>query len=153
MDDIDRDLLGALVRDGRMTYQELARAVRLSANAVAERIRRLRHSGLLRGYHAELDLGVLGRTLIALTDVRLRDDVSGRDFEQSLHAVPQVVSAAHTTGEYDYQLRIACTDPAELEHVVDILKHGHGARQLRSRVILSEIDLDPSRLLGISTVR
>lgn len=136
-----------------MTYQELARAVRLSANAVAERIRRLRHSGLLRGYHADLDLRVLGRTLIALTDVRLRDDVSGRDFEQSLHAVPQVVSAAHTTGEYDYQLRIACTDPAELEHVVDILKHGHGARQLRSRVILSEIDLDPSRLLGISTVR
>lgn len=153
MDDIDRSLLEALVRDGRMTYQELARAVRLSANAVAERIRRLRHTGLLRGYHAELDLRVLGRTLVALTDVRLRDDVSGRDFEQSLHAVPQVVSAAHTTGEYDYQLRIACTDPAELEQVAEVLKRGHGARQLRSRVILSEVELDPSRLLGISTLR
>jgi len=147
MDSIDRDMLAELVHDGRMTYQELARAVRLSANAVAERIRRLRDSGLLRGYHAELDLRVLGRTLLALTDVRLREDTTGADFERGLAAVPQVLSAAHTTGEYDYQLRIACIDPSELEQVVEIIKREHGARELRSRVVLREIDLDPARLL------
>jgi Lrp/AsnC family leucine-responsive transcriptional regulator len=147
VDAIDRDILGALVADGRLTYQELARSVRLSANAVAERVRRLRESGVLRGYHAELDLRVLGRTLVALTDVRLRDDTVGADFERSLGEVPQVVSAAHTTGEYDYQLRIVCADPAELERVVEVLKRGHGARELRSRVVLREIELDPARLL------
>jgi Lrp/AsnC family transcriptional regulator, leucine-responsive regulatory protein len=147
VDDIDRDILGALVADGRLTYQELARTVRLSANAVAERVRRLRDSGLLRGYRAELDLRVLGRTLVALTDVRLREETLGRDFERSLADVPQVVWAAHTTGEYDYQLRIVCADPGELELVVEELKREHGARELRSRVVLREIDLDPARLL------
>jgi Lrp/AsnC family leucine-responsive transcriptional regulator len=148
VDDIDRHILTALVDDGRLTYQELARLVRLSANAVADRVRRLRGSGVLGGYHAELDLAALGRTLVALTDVRLREDVQRADFERGLRTVPQVIWAAHTTGEYDYQLRLACTTPTELEQVAEVLRRTHGARELRSRVILSEINLSPARLLA-----
>ncbi len=147
MDAIDRDLLTALVHDGRMTYQELARTVRLSANAVAERIRRLKETGLLLGYHAHLDPRVLGRSLRALTDVRLREGVSGAEFESGLRTVPQVVSAAHITGDYDYLLDIACVDPPELEFVVELIKREHGARELRSRIVLRDIELDPARIL------
>ncbi|HEY4020535.1 MAG TPA: Lrp/AsnC family transcriptional regulator [Pseudonocardiaceae bacterium] len=150
MDTIDRDLLTELVHDGRMTYQELARTVRLSANAVAERIRRLKETGLLRGYHAQLDPRVLGRTLRAFTDVRLRDGVIGADFERGLRTVPQVVAAAHITGDYDYLLDIVCVDPPELEFVVELIKREHGARELRSRIVLRDIELDPARILMAS---
>ena len=148
MDAIDRDLLTALVHDGRMTYQELARTVRLSPNAVAERIRRLKQTGLLRGYHAQLDPRVLGRTLRALTDVRLREGVTGAEFERGVRTVPQVIAAAHITGDYDYLLELACVDPPELEFVVEVLKREHGARELRSRIILRDIELDPARILN-----
>ena len=44
MDAIDRVLIKELLGDARVTYQELGRAARLSANTVADRVRRLRSS-------------------------------------------------------------------------------------------------------------
>ncbi|MEU1626154.1 Lrp/AsnC family transcriptional regulator [Streptomyces sp. NPDC020096] len=149
LDRLDREILAVLVRDGRATYLEVARRVRLSANAAADRIRRMRADGVIRGYHAELDRTALGATLSALTDVRLREGVDGRGFESSLSALPQIAAAAHTTGEYDYQLRIVCADPAELEAVVEQLKRDHGVRELRSRLVLREVEMDPTRFLGV----
>jgi Lrp/AsnC family leucine-responsive transcriptional regulator len=147
LDDLDRRILSVLVNDGRATYQEIARAVRLSANATAERVRRLRESGVLRGYRAELDLAALGRGLVSLSDVRLREDTLNSDFQRELHVVPQIVTAVRTTGEYDYQLRVVCTGTEELEEVVERLKREHGVRDVRSRIVLREIELDPTRSL------
>ncbi|MCQ4044032.1 Lrp/AsnC ligand binding domain-containing protein [Streptantibioticus rubrisoli] len=63
----------------------------------------------------------------------------------SLSALPRIAAAAHTTGEYDYQLRVVCADPSELEAVVQRLKEDHGVREPRSRLILREVELDPTR--------
>ena len=147
MDAVDREILAVLVRDGRITYQELGRAVRLSANATADRVRRLRQDGVLAGYRADVDLAALGRRLVMFTEVRLRDGVGYPGFERGLADFPQVVSAAHVTGEYDYQLRVACVDTAEFERIIERLKVDHGVRELRSRLVLREIALDPTRVL------
>jgi Lrp/AsnC family leucine-responsive transcriptional regulator len=93
MDQIDRDLLAVLLVDGRATYQDLGREVRLSPNTVAERVKRLRGSGVLTGFRAEVDLAALGRSLTLLSEVRLREGVERPQFEQGLAAIPQVVSA------------------------------------------------------------
>ena len=42
MDDIDREILGELTRNGRISFRDLGAAVGLSANAAADRVRRLR---------------------------------------------------------------------------------------------------------------
>jgi Lrp/AsnC family leucine-responsive transcriptional regulator len=147
VDAIDRALITLLLHDARASYQELGRAVRLSANTVADRVRRLRASGVLRGYHAEVDLTTLGRGLTLLSDVRLRETMDRREFERDLLAVPQVIAAMRLTGEYDYQLRVVCADAAEFEVIIDRLKRDHGVRELRSRLLLHEIQLGVERLL------
>jgi Lrp/AsnC family leucine-responsive transcriptional regulator len=150
VDAVDREILTVLLHDGRITYQELGRAVRLSANAVADRVRRLRKSGIVRGYRADLDFAALGRPLVLVTDVRLRDGVSGAEFERGLRGFPQIFSAAHVTGEYDYQLRMACRDTVDFEELIERLKRDHGARELRSRLVLRQIALDPAGVLEIT---
>jgi Lrp/AsnC family leucine-responsive transcriptional regulator len=75
VDDIDRSLLVALIGDARLSYQQLADQVHLSSNSTADRVRRLRHSGILAGYHAEIDLAVLGYNLHSLTDAKLKEAV------------------------------------------------------------------------------
>ncbi|GAA4079857.1 Lrp/AsnC family transcriptional regulator [Streptomyces shaanxiensis] len=147
MDRIDRQILTILLGDGRATYQELGRQVRLSANTVADRVRRLQASGIVRGYRAELNLAALGRGLELLSDVRLREGVDRTAFEGQLHQVPQVVGAMRLTGDYDYQLRMACTDAREFETVIDRLKADFGVRELRSRLLLHEVPLGPDRVL------
>ena len=149
MDAIDRSLLRLLHQDARATYQELGKAVRLSANTVADRVRRLRAGGVVRAFRADLDPGALGRHLLMVSDVRLREGADRAAFERGLADVPQVVSGSRLTGEYDFQLRLACVDPREFEGVVDRLKTEHGVRELRSRLVLHDLDLDPSRLLEL----
>ncbi|OLR92365.1 Lrp/AsnC family transcriptional regulator [Actinokineospora bangkokensis] len=148
MDDIDRELVRLLHDDGRSTYHELGKRVRLSANTVADRVRRLRASGVVSGVHARVDPTALGRTLHMISDVRLRESTDRAEFERGLRAIPQVVSGARLTGDYDYQLRLACTTPAEFESTIDTLKHSHGVLQLRSRLVLHDLPLDATGLLG-----
>jgi len=146
MDDIDRALLMALVDDARLSYQQLAAQVHLSANSTADRVRRLRQSGVLAGYHAELNLAALGYTLHSLTDAKLKEARDRRDFEDELRGVPQLLSAVHTTGEFDYQLRIVSTSTNELESVGDTLRQ-LGARDIQSRIVLGEVRYNSARLL------
>jgi len=55
MDQIDRDILRTLERDGRIRWGELAAAVHLSPNAVAERVRRLQQRGVITGFSVRRD--------------------------------------------------------------------------------------------------
>lgn len=149
LDRIDRELVRLLLDDARQTYQDLARSVHLSANTVADRVRRLRSTGVIRGYHAALDLATLGHGLTIISDIRLLERTDRAEFERGLHDVPHVLAGMRLTGEYDYQLRVVCADPAEFEAVVDILKRDHGVRELRSRLLLHEVELGLDRLLDL----
>ena len=146
VDEIDRALLVALCDDGRLIYQQLAALVHLSANSTADRVRRLRQSGILAGFHAQLDLAALGHTLHSLTDINLKESVDRHEFERDLNGVPQVLSALHTTGELDYQLRIVSRNTDELQSVLDTLQK-LGTRDVQSRIVLGETTYDTSRLL------
>jgi Lrp/AsnC family transcriptional regulator, leucine-responsive regulatory protein len=150
MDAIDRVLIRELLRDARVTYQELGRTARLSANTVADRVRRLRSSGVISGYHAQLDLAMLGRGLRLMSDVRLREAVDRAEFERGLAEVEQVIGAVRLTGDYDYLLQVACADPDEFEQVLDRLKREYGVREVRSRLVLHEVPIDLERLVDAS---
>ena len=60
LDSVDRHILAELQLDGRMTNVELARRVNLSAPPCLRRVRRLEESGIIRGYHADVDPVSLG---------------------------------------------------------------------------------------------
>ena len=66
MDQIDRALLRALSANARMSGAALASMIGVAESTVSLRIKRLHADGLLRGYHADIDLGALGMTVQAL---------------------------------------------------------------------------------------
>ena len=63
IDKIDREILSILQTDGRIAWQTLGDRVHLSPNAVAERVRRLTRTGVIKGFRAEINQAALGRTL------------------------------------------------------------------------------------------
>jgi Lrp/AsnC family leucine-responsive transcriptional regulator len=152
MDAIDRQLVALLLDDARMTYQELGRAVRLSANTTADRVRRLRAAGVIDGYRATLDFRAIGRPLILVSDLRLREGYDNAEFHRNLASIPQIVEAFRMTGEYDYQIRLACTGTDEFEHILAALKGSHGVREVRSRLVLHDIPMPAARILELPTM-
>lgn len=139
LDQLDQALLDALCVDGRASYQELGRTIGLSPTATADRVRRLRKTGVIRGFRAVLDADQLGRTVEAAIDVRL---VSGADrtvFADVLRSMPAVVEAVHVTGHFDYLLRVFCTGTAELDHILTELKERGGVVDSQTRLLLHRI--------------
>lgn len=141
MDRIDRDILGLVARDGRLSFREIGDAVHLSANAVADRFRRLTASGVIRHIRATLDPAAIGRPLEAVIDVKLAPDTAAVDFETSLRHLPQVVGATLLTGSFDYALRVACADRQDLMQLTETLRRTGGVRDTYTRIILREVGL------------
>src|SRR4051812_49631924 len=84
MDAVDREILGELVRNARISYRDLGARVGLSANAAAERVRRLRRAGVITGFTATLDAGAAGRRLHALVEVRMGAADTNDSFEAAV---------------------------------------------------------------------
>lgn len=138
IDDTDREILRTLERDGRATVVEIAKAVALSQNATADRIRRLVHGGVIAGFTAEISAEALGLRLQAYVDVKLRSECPADDFERRLDGVPGLLECVLTTGSFDYMLRFACRDENDLVRVTEYLRTTAGAAQTYSRVILRQ---------------
>jgi Lrp/AsnC family leucine-responsive transcriptional regulator len=85
MGSLDHDILGELRSDARMPYRTVGARVGLSANAAAERVRRLIATGVIRGFVTSIDeaAGADAR-LDLLVDVRLRPDTDAASFEAAV---------------------------------------------------------------------
>ena len=124
VDGVDRAMLELLAQDARITNQRLAERVGIAPSTALARLRSLRERGVIRGFHAEVDLAALGRPLQALIAVRLavhaRDQID--DFTGAVRQLPGVLMVFHLTGVTDYLVWVAAADAQDLrEFVVDHL--------------------------------
>ena len=141
IDAIDRDILAELERDARISYKDLASRVRLSPNAVAERVRQLMKSGVIEGFRAEISLAATGLALQSYVDVKLRTSVGADEFEEAVSKIPGVLQVTLTTGSFDYSLRVACKDQQDLVRLVEELRSVVPVTETYSRVILRELTI------------
>ena len=120
LDEVDRALLEALQKNARMSNKELAELVGLAPSTSLERLRRLRERGILRGFHADVDLAEIGRPIQALVAVRLRiHDRSQIDaFHRHAVAMPESLAVFHVTGSDDYLIHVAVGGTEDLRAVV-----------------------------------
>ena len=117
MDDVDLELLSALQDDARATYAELGRQVGLSAPAIAERVRRLEASGIISGYHAEVDLKKAGYGIVAFVRLNSAPDLAPQ-LERMARDTPEVLEFHRVTGTEGYVLKVAVTSIEHLERIV-----------------------------------
>jgi Lrp/AsnC family leucine-responsive transcriptional regulator len=139
LDDLDREIIGHLVRDARISYREQGERVSLSANATAERVRRLQESGVIAGFRAVVNPAAAGRTLVALIDVRLAGPHETDRFEALIEELESITDAAHVTGRFDYQIRVTVLDPADLDRLIRRLKTDGGVAATDTRIALRTV--------------
>ncbi len=126
-----------LANDARLSWAELASELDLSPPAVAERVKRLKQRGLIRGFHAVLDPPALGLGLTAYVAVTLTHPRDRAAFLKVVQKQPEVKEAHHLAGEDDYLLKVYCRDTAHLEHfLTDILKSVPGVPRTRTSIVL-----------------
>ncbi|MDQ0094579.1 Lrp/AsnC family transcriptional regulator [Paeniglutamicibacter psychrophenolicus] len=109
LDAVDRRIIQELVNDARISNALLAQRTGIAPSTALLRTRALVERGVLTGYHAEVSLPAVGRSVQALISVRLRvhDRVLIDKFTQKMPQLPEVLSMFHTSGVTDYLLHIA----------------------------------------------
>lgn len=113
LDRYDRSLLEVLQQEGRISNQDLAERIGLSASPCLRRVRALEESGLITGYHALLDAKKLGLSLMALIHISMDRHTPERfaNFEAQVSALPEVLECLLITGQdADYQLKVVVRD-------------------------------------------
>ena len=118
LDDTNRQIVGELQQDARLTLAELGRRVGLSSPAVGERLQRLEQDGAITGYRADVDPRALGLTLTAVLRIRPAPREL-RKVGDVAQATPEVVECHRVTGEDCYFMKLHVRDVLHLEEVID----------------------------------
>ena len=146
LDAIDRRILRALQRDGRVTYDVLAQEVGLSASATLRRVKRLEECGVIAGYVALLSPEHTGLPLTAHLNVRLEKHTERHKrnpidlFKAAVQTWPEVIECAALTGEMDYFLRVVVADMAHYSRfVMDTLLRHPSVEDCKTSFVLDRV--------------
>ena len=133
LDPTDWRIIAELQEDGRLSYNQLARRVNLSAPAVADRVRRLEEAGVIAGYQARIDPARAGLPLTAFVQMRCS---YGRCLLKTSTAddFPEVVEVHKLSGNSCSMLKVRVASMPHFEGLLERLgEHG----ELNSHVVLS----------------
>lgn len=143
LDRIDLAILHELQANGRITYQALSEKVGLSPRPCLERVRRLEHRGIVRGYAALIDPGALGHHVIASAEIAMRDPSAAtrQKLERALTADPAVVELLVVNGAYDYVARVVAPTLAAYEAWMDafLTDSSFGIARVQSTFVLKTL--------------
>lgn len=123
MDELDRQILMLLQKDGRVSNAALARTVGLVPSAVLERVRKLEARGVIKGYRAVLDEVQIGLPLLAFIHVKTKDGCWSDDTSNKLKEIPYVLEVHSITGDDCYLVKLRARDTSHLNDMLrDYLK-------------------------------
>lgn len=150
LDEQDIAILATLKRDARISNKDLAAAVGLAPSTCLERVRRLREIGAIHGWHADIDLPMLGLGLQAMIAVRLqrhsREVVTS--FREYVLGLTQVLAVYHVAGADDFLVHVAVRDA---DHLRDLAMDSFTTRpevaHIETRLIFEHV---PIRRLPIA---
>ena len=117
MDKIDYQIIKLLQEDGRMPIKRLAHIVSLTPPAVAERIRKLEKTGVIKGYKAIVDPKKLGKNIRAIIIVTLNPD-KRKEFIYFASQNDCILECHHVTGGFSMSIKALFKEMSDLEELV-----------------------------------
>ncbi|MEJ2578781.1 MAG: Lrp/AsnC family transcriptional regulator [Kineosporiaceae bacterium] len=137
MDELDRAILARLQHNVRQTNRELADTLGVAPSTCLARVRALRERGIIRGAHAEVDLGALGRGTQAIISLKIRPQAFGSAsaFQRYVAELPETVAVFMVSGNSDFLVHVAVADTAHLREFVLTLAKRQEIADLRTSIV------------------
>ena len=141
MDHLDRRILERILREGRISFRQLASEMRVSTTTVASRAARLQKAGVIRGYSALVDFQRIGYELTAVTEIYVS---KGKlvEMEKEIARLPNVCAVYDVTGEIDAVVISKCRNREELSHFTKSLLAMPFVERCNSHVVLTTVKED-----------
>ncbi|MBW2967216.1 Lrp/AsnC family transcriptional regulator [Candidatus Woesearchaeota archaeon] len=123
IDDKDKLLLKALATDARAPIVKVAQQIGLSADATNIRMKKLQKSGVIKKFQTVVDLSTLNYLLysvfLKINNYSEKRETQIRTF---LYSLPNITFAERILGGWDIRLQLSCTNPQELEGILQKIR-------------------------------
>ena len=155
LDEIDQRIIALLEKDARQPTSHIARAVGLSAASVADRIGRMRDTGVIDRFTVKLDAGALGLGTAALVKFQ-PNSYADANAVRLAATHPAVRSCYKVLGDALLVLLVRVQTAGELDSfLVELSQHGKTETtvivnsELEQRPWFARDDRDPIEMLKL----
>lgn len=140
LDDIDRRILDALVRDGRVSIRTLAERLHISRTNAYARVERLLREGVVTGFRAEVVPERAGLGTSAYVSITIEQN-TWREVSARLARIRYVQHAALLGGDHDVLALVRAPDNAALRNLVlNQVQAIPGVLSTRTWLVFEEFD-------------
>lgn len=140
MDNLDMEILGILINDGRQTHENISKRLNLSRPAVRQRVKRLEEKGLIKGYQAIVDWSKVGQNIYVLIYLKINasilQDIVNKIMD--IKTTDAFLEECHRlAGEWCLMLKVRSTSPQNITSYIDELLKIKGIVGTSTTFILS----------------
>ena len=121
MDHIDRQIIDMLQENARTPLKVIAERADLSSPAVSARIERLEKSGIITGYHAQINSMLFGYHIKAFINLEVEPNQK-KEFYPFIQAIPNVIECNCVTGDYSMLIEVTFQTTIQLDHFINELQ-------------------------------
>ena len=141
---MDRRILQALQRNGKLANNELAEQIGLSPSPCLRRVKQLEDAGIIDHYVALVDAHQvnLGLTVFARIWLKGQDAETVNQFIDAMMDIPEIVECQLMAGDCDFFLRIVVSDlEAYRKFQINHLNKISGIQNVKTEIPLQKIKL------------
>jgi len=142
LDSASQKILAELQKNARISSNELAEKVGMSASPCWRRQKELEDNGYIVRYTAVVDRRKLGLSVCCLAHISLLRHAEGvvEKFEEAMRMRPEVIECYETTGTADYMVKVIVPDmDAYHDFLHNVLVKLNGVSQVNTSVALREV--------------
>ncbi|ELZ65973.1 Lrp/AsnC family transcriptional regulator [Haloferax sp. Atlit-10N] len=137
-ENLDSDLINALLEDGRRSLRSLAEELDVSVTTVSNHLRDLEDEGIIEGYTPRLDYDALGYDVTAVMHLKVEGSAL-TDVTDLLANEPQMVSVYEVTGDYDVLAVGKFKNTDDMNRQIKALLNEAPIRESNTSVVLNAV--------------
>ena len=138
---MDRRILSALQKDGRLSNVQLAQKIGLSESACLRRVRLLEQNGIIDRYVLLIDQKAIGKPGTVFVRVTLEGQQHEKlqRFEEEIGKLEDILECYLMSGDTDYLLRIIMRDNEDYLRIHNLLTDLPGVLRVQSSFALKTV--------------
>ncbi|MEM2312884.1 MAG: Lrp/AsnC family transcriptional regulator [Candidatus Nezhaarchaeales archaeon] len=139
IDELDKKILRLLQEDGRLTFTEVARKLRLSESTIRRRVQVLQEKGVIKRFTVEIDPAKIGLNTVAIVGIDV-DPPKLLEVSQKLCEFKEIRYVAMSTGDHMIMTEAWTKDGRELTRLIsEKIGSIEGVKKICPAIILEKL--------------
>jgi len=150
LDNIDKQILGLMQNNARISNADLARDLKMAPSAVLERVKKLENKKIITGYITQINPAAVQQKLLAFIFIRSSEGFTcDTKTAQALSKIPEVQEVHHIAGEDCFLIKVRTEDSASLMTLMrNSLKKIPNLASTKTTIVLETVKEQPGLVIS-----